>query len=653
MRFPPSFLDQIRARVNISSVVGRRVQWDRRKTQAAKGDYWACCPFHAEKSPSFHADDRKGRYHCFGCKASGDIFTFLVEKDGVPFPEAVERLASEAGLPMPEITEADVKREEQRASLYDIMEMAQQLFVAELQSARAARARGYLSDRDLQPSIQKEFGIGFAPDDKGWLRGALAAKGISLEAMIEAGLVVAGRDIPVAYDRFRDRIMFPIRDSRGRVIAFGGRALSKDVAAKYLNSPETPIFHKGEILYNFDKARSAAHQNSRLVAVEGYVDVIAMHRAGLPEAVAPLGTALTTDQMALMWKAVPEPVLCFDGDAAGLKAAFRALDLALPLLKPGYSLRFAFMPEGLDPDDLLRNQGRDAVKAVVEAAEPLAEVLWRRGLSENDRSTPERRALFERDMRSQVATIVDETVKRHYVDDIRERLAVLFGRVEQAGRSLQRRVRSQPFLKRGQQFWEVQQPASRQLRSAAAQLDPHAGLKRVASEHDRKHTDRRERLVVLSMINHPELLAQFWEEFAAFEPSSKDHLTLIATVLEWTSGATQLDGNALKLHLETQGMGDVIVQLEAQARRLDEWFSLPGAASEDTAAVLKQIFALKRKAVTLGRELISAEQAFAEEPTDTNFDLLVDIRNQLSSLAGSEASIPGFGTASGRMAEDQ
>ncbi|HLF20957.1 MAG TPA: DNA primase, partial [Aestuariivirga sp.] len=302
MRFPPSFLDDIRSRVPISSVVGRKVAWDRRKTNPGKGDYWACCPFHGEKTPSFHVDDRKGRYHCFGCKASGDIFTFLVEKEGASFPEAVERLAMEAGLPLPQLSEADVEREEIRASLYDVMEIAAKFFEAELQSARGAKARGYLSDRQLSPPIQKEFRLGFAPDGRSALRSHLAEKNVTLEQMVEAGLVIAGEDIPVAYDRFRDRVMFPIRDPRGKVIAFGGRALNRDAPAKYLNSPETPLFHKGQILYNLDKARGPAHEAGTIIAVEGYVDVIAMHRAGLAFAVAPLGTALTAEQLTLLWR---------------------------------------------------------------------------------------------------------------------------------------------------------------------------------------------------------------------------------------------------------------------------------------------------------------------------------------------------------------
>ncbi len=639
MRFPPTFLDQIRARVNLSSVIGRHVQWDRRKTQAAKGDYWACCPFHTEKSPSFHADDRKGHYHCFGCKASGDIFTFLVEKVGLSFPEAVQQLASDAGLPLPVVSAAEVEREKTRASLYDVMEIAAKLFQAELQSSHGAKARGYLSDRDLSPAIQKDFGIGYARDDRSWLRNELAAKGVALDQMIEAGLVIVNEDNSVGNDRFRDRVMFPIRDGRGRVIAFGGRALRPDIPAKYLNSPETPIFHKGDILYNFDKARSSAHQNNRLIAVEGYVDVIAMHRAGFSEAVAPLGTALTENQLGLLWRSVPEPMLCFDGDAAGLKAAYRALDLALPLLTPGHSLRFAFLPEGQDPDDLLRSAGADAVKAVIAAAEPMADVLWRRALAENDRASPERRAAFERDLKALVAAIKDETVRRHYLDDLRQRFQTLWntGRQASPGQTRGQGGRTfQPRLKPGQMAWEVPMPASPQLRAAANANTPASAA------------ERRERMILLSAINHPEILHDFWDEFSGLDFTSRALDSLRTLILDVASSEETLDRAALKTHLSSKGYGPDLDRLEDQARRLNEWFLGPSAAPDDARTGLRQMIALHRKTVTLDRELKAAEAAFARDPSETNLAVLVTVRDQLLSAHGSEAQIEGFGTASGR-----
>ncbi len=646
MRFPPQFLDQVRARVNLSSVIGRHVQWDRRKTNAGKGDFWACCPFHTEKSPSFHADDRKGRYHCFGCKASGDIFTFLVEKQGMRFGEAVEQLAAEAGLPVPQLTEQEVQREEKRRSLYDVMDLAQAFFVKELQGARGAKARGYLADRDLSAAIQQQFGIGYAPDDRSALRSHLADKGVDVAEMAEAGLVISGDDVPVAYDRFRDRVMFPIRDGRGRVIAFGGRALRADVPAKYLNSPETPIFSKGEVLYNFDKARAAAHQKANIIAVEGYVDVIAMTRAGFAETVAPLGTALTENQLAILWRSAPEPILCFDGDSAGQKAAYRALDLALPLLSPGHSLRFAFLPDGKDPDDLLRSDGAPAVKAVIDQAQGLADVLWSRALSQNDRATPERKAAFERDLRLQVTTIKDEGVRRHYLDDLRTRFEILRRGPEArwaAATGYRRQTTSfaSRFSPSGRRLqpWEIAGAASPQLKAMAAQ--PSASEQNV----------RRAELIVLSIINHPGLLHEFWDAFATLDLEKPELDSLRTQILDTASAEERLEPAALRSHLKTRGFGPVLAHLEDQAKRLNEWFLGSDAAQDDARTGLRQMLALHRKSVTLGRELKAAEAAFAQDPTEENLTALVAIRDQVLSVEGSEARLEGFGAASGRASD--
>ena len=639
MKFPPSFLDDIRNRVTISSVIGRKVAWDRRKSNPGKGDYWACCPFHGEKSPSFHADDRKGRYYCFGCKVSGDIFTYLIEKEGVPFPEAVAQLAAEAGLPMPIISQADVEREEQRTSLYEIMEISAGFFATELQSARGAKARGYLADRGLAPAIQNEFSIGYAPDDRSALRTHLAEKKITVEQMAEAGMVIAGADIPVAYDRFRDRVMFPIRDARGRVIAFGGRALRADVPAKYLNSPDTPLFHKGEILYNFDKARGAAHASGQLIAVEGYVDVIAMFRAGFAEAVAPLGTALTENQLAMMWKTVPEPTLCFDGDSAGQKAAYRALDLALPLLKPGHSLKFAFLPEGQDPDDLLKSEGPEAVKAVIAAAEPMASVLWARALNDNDRATPERRAAFERDLKIQLGQIADETVRKHYLADLQQRLADLFRGTIVARRAFGSSGKLQPRLKYGQKPWELQQSASPQLKALANKTGAAS-----SAEH-------RERMIVLTLVNHPELVHEFYSEFRKTEIASRELDSMRSQIIDSAFSMESLEAAALRDHLLSRGFGPLLDRLEGQAKRLNEWFLGPGAAQDDARTGLRQMIALHHKAVTLDRELKAAEAAFGSEPTEENLHALVALRDQLLSAHGSEAHILGFGAASGRESD--
>ncbi|MEM8540602.1 MAG: DNA primase, partial [Pseudomonadota bacterium] len=329
MRFGQSFLDEIRDRVPISDVIQRHVTWDKKKTNTNRGDYWACCPIHGENTPSFHCEDKKGRYYCFGCGASGDHFRFLSEVEGVSFPEAVERIAAMAGVAMPAPDPEAEKREEKRKTLYEYLDMAASFFEEQLQLQGGAAARAYIRDRGLSVTTITKFRMGYAPNNRSAMKEFLASKGASKEQIEATGMVVFGDDIPVSYDRFRDRIMFPIEDQQGRVIAFGGRAMSPDVPAKYLNSPETELFHKGDILYNFKRARSVqAKKGGTMIAVEGYMDVIALDQAGFENAVAPLGTALTENQLAKLWRATDEPVLCFDGDGAGLRAAYRGLELA-------------------------------------------------------------------------------------------------------------------------------------------------------------------------------------------------------------------------------------------------------------------------------------------------------------------------------------
>src|SRR5947207_11071124 len=366
MRFPPSLLDEIRARLPVSQVVARKVAL-KRAGREMKG----LSPFKQERTPSFFVNDHKGSWFDFSSGQNGDIFKFLMLTEGLSFPEAVERLAEQAGLPLPKPSRDDAAREERRKTLNEIVELAAKFFEVALASRAGARARGYLADRGIDPATQLKFRLGYAANERFALKEHMGKLGVATDAMIEAGLLVAGEDIPLPYDRFRERVMFPISDVRNRVIAFGGRALEKEAQAKYLNSPETPLFHKGATLYNIASARAAAHESKStqpaqnndgapVIAVEGYVDVIAMVTAGYAATVAPLGTALTEDQLTLLWKMADEPLLCFDGDSAGLRAAYRAVDLAMPRLKPGKSLKFALLPQGQDPDDLVRSGGREA-----------------------------------------------------------------------------------------------------------------------------------------------------------------------------------------------------------------------------------------------------------------------------------------------------
>src|SRR6202012_2859800 len=421
MRFTPEFLDELRARLPVSEVVGRRVQ-----LRKAGREWQGLSPFNQEKTPSFFVNDQKQAWFDFSSQKNGSIFDFVMMTEGVSFPEAVERLAQMAGISVPATSPEAQAHEERRKTLNDIVEIAAKFFEATLASRAGARGRGYLLDRGISAATQLKFRLGYAVPDQYALKEHLGAAKISVEDMAEAGLVVTGEDIAVPYDRFRDRVMSPITDWRGRVIAFGGRALEKEVSAKYLNSPETPLFHKGATLYNIAAARKAAHEGARLIAVEGYVDVIAMATAGFEATVAPLGTALTAEQLMLMWRMADEPVLCFDGDAAGRRAAYRAIDIALPLLQPGKSLKFASLPDGQDPDDLARSRGRAAIGGGLGAARPLAEVLWSRESEAGAFDTPERRAALEARLNEVTAAVGDETVRRYYKQDFSDRLRQMF-----------------------------------------------------------------------------------------------------------------------------------------------------------------------------------------------------------------------------------
>ncbi len=436
MRYPPQILDEIRARLPVSAVVARKVALKKNGRE-----FRGLSPFKSERTPSFFVNDQKGFYHCFASGEHGDIFTFLMKTEGLSFPEAVERLAGEAGVTLPAKTEREVERGDERDRLLALLEASARFFEAQLRSPAGEAARRYLAKRGLASETIARFRLGYAPGSRNALKEHLAKAGFSPREMAVSGMQIAGDDIPVPYDRFRNRVMFPIQDLKGRIIAFGGRALDADAPAKYLNSPETPLFHKGHILFNAANARQAAFDRNRLIAVEGYMDVVALAEAGFGEAVAPLGTALTEDQAKLMWRFTPEPILCFDGDSAGRKAAYRAIETVLPHLKPGFSVTFAFLPDGLDPDDLIRQQGADAMDRVLAQARPLAEVLFEREWASGDWSTPERRARLEQQLHALTGQIADPSVRAHYERDIRQRLYAAWG--GRQGGSVQQRGGSQ------------------------------------------------------------------------------------------------------------------------------------------------------------------------------------------------------------------
>ena len=665
MRFTPQFLDELRARLPVSEVVGRRV-----KLRKAGREWKGLSPFNKEKTPSFFVNDQKAMWFDFSSGKNGNIFDFLMLTEGVSFPEAVERLAQQAGVPLPVMTREAQAQEERRKSLHDIVELAAKFFEATLASRAGARGRGYLLDRGIHAPTQIKFRLGYSAGEQYALKEHLGAAKIPVEDMVEAGLLVSGEDIAVPYDRFRDRVMFPITDWRGRVIAFGGRALEKDVAAKYLNSPETPLFHKGATLYNIAGARKAAHDGAPVIAVEGYIDAIAMVTAGFEATVAPLGTALTVEQLALMWRMADEPILCFDGDEAGRRAAYRAVDLALPLLKPGKSLKFAALPDGQDPDDLARSGGRGAIDDVLAAARPLAHVLWARESEVGPFDTPERRAALEARVGQIVATVADETVRRYYKQDFAGRLRQMFAPQNFVGKAVgapggdfERRFEAQRFGRRFSDRPRLHGEAP--MRFAAAEqayiaFSPQLASSPVHRGH-RAAIPRREALILQAAINHPWLLHEHLEELAAAEFRHADTQKLKGALIDVfahhfaedfakQSGESRAEAEraALAGELSRRGFADLLKRIERTITTPSVWGARSQAAASDVLLTWKQLIALHRQWHSLTRELKDAETALGQDNTEANYARLRDVKARIASLEGTEALIEGFGASSGR-----
>src|ERR1700753_243645 len=594
MRFTPQFLEDLRARLPVSEVVGKRVQLKR-----AGRECKCLSPFQQEKTPSFTVNDQKQFYHDFSTGKHGNIFDFVMETDGVSFPEAVERLASMAGLALPAVTPDAARHEQRRRTLHDVMELAAKFFADTLASRNGAKARGYLADRSITPSTQLQFRLGYASAERFALKEHLGAQGIPVEDMVEAGLLIGGEDIPVPYDLCRDRVMFPITDVRCRVIAFGGRALEKDVPAKYLNSPETPLFHKGDNLYNLATARQAAHDGAPLIVVEVYVDVIAMVTSGFAGSVAPLGTALTENQLALLWKMADEPILCFDGARAGQKAAWRAADLALPLLKPGKSLRFALLPEGQDPDDLARTGGRGAIEEVIGAARGLSDVIWSREIEGGNYATPERRAALEARIGELSNGIRDEVVRRYYRQHLTERLQRMFapeggrggnyagnfrGRAAESPRRLAPRgAGGGGRVGGGAATWQGIPGPSALGRGPYQAASPQLAMSPIM-RGQRSAISRREALILQTLINHPWLLHDHLEEVAALELAHPEAHKLRAGIIaafasDHHHGTDDGDpGERMRADLEKGEFSQILQRVDKSITTSAVWAGRAGAA---------------------------------------------------------------------------
>jgi DNA primase len=564
MHFPPEFLELLRARVSIVDVIGKRVSFDPRKTRRGQGDYWACCPFHGEKSPSFHVREREGYYHCFGCGVRGDAISFLVETEHLSFVEAVEKLAAEAGLSLPARTERSVAERDKRRTLQDALDAAQHFFRHMFRSGAGEAARRYLEQRGCPPALWETFGIGFAPGGN-VLAEHLRQEGIATPLMVEAGLV--GIDEDRVYDRFRGRIMFPIRDAQDRLVGFGGRLIADDPKApKYLNSPETPLFSKGRLLFNLGPARRALREAGTLIVVEGYMDVIALHGAGFPAAVAPLGTALTEDQLGLLWRATPEPVLCFDGDEAGQRAAARSADLALPLMGPERTLRFALLPKGQDPDDLLRSAGPEAMKSALKEASPLVDFLFAKERDAHVLDTPERRADLKRRLTEAAGRIKDGNLRGYYERALREKLWALFAPPKGAGGKVVPFPRgAPPTVSTALLASPLVQGALRQARSRPVGLRAPTGLQGLPDPAEIQHylCDFEAVLLVL-LLDYPELLDRVAETLSHIEPVAGKLDKIFAELIHLAGHGARLDGGGLQDHLKGCGVWDAVEGMAAR-----------------------------------------------------------------------------------------
>ncbi len=546
-RLSPQFLDELRTRTTLSTLVGSSV-----KLQRAGREWRACCPFHHEKSPSFYVNDDKGFYHCFGCSAHGDAIRWLTEARGLAFIDAVKELADAAGMTLPPPDPRAAEREAQAIGLHEVMEAAAAWFVEQLASDAGATARAYLNKRGVSADTARSFGMGYSPDNKGALKTALARFGDAV--LIEAGLLISPKDFgedKAPYDRFRGRLMIPIRDARGRTIAFGGRILGVG-EPKYLNSPDTPLFDKGRTLYNLDRASAAARRPSagsgeRLIVVEGYMDVIALAQAGIAEVVAPLGTALTEAQLERMWRIVDVPILCFDGDAAGRKAAVRAAERAMPLLAPGRSLDIALLPVGLDPDDLVRSGGRPAIEAVLAEPVALSDLVWEHEEAAAPLATPEMRAGLKLRLSERVATIADSEVRRHYAEAFRQRFDARFfpPRPPFQPRPAVKRGRNMPRNMQGARFAPPPAPPGSRVKAIGG-----GGVDGVYA-----------RAIMAGLVRHPATIATCSEALSVMVLTDDALDTLRVVMLEAAYAGTVVDPATIDTISQEAGLLPLVADL--------------------------------------------------------------------------------------------
>jgi DNA primase len=645
-------LDELRHRINIAELIGRKVRLVRKGRS-----HMGLCPFHSEKSPSFSVQEDKGFYHCFGCGAHGDAFTFVMETEGLGFREAVEKLAAEQGMESPLRGQRSPKDEKGASgrTLYEVMDLAATWFQVQLGSPNGGIARDYLKSRGLHGLATDKFRLGYAPEERHGLIAHLSSRGVTIDEILAVGLAIqpedGGRE---PYDRFRGRLMFPIFDVRGRAIAFGGRTLLPDGKPKYLNSPETPLFKKSTVLFNHQAARAAAAKKQNVIVAEGYVDVIALVMAGFEGAVAPLGTALTEEQIGLLWRMADEPILCFDGDKAGQAAASRAIDRALPELLPGKSLRFAILPGGQDPDDLIRAQGRDAMAWVLDSARPLIDTVWEREVQALDPSTPERVAGLRARLRALAGDIREPDLRKDYSRDLLDRLQKMID--ERRGGRSERMTGRAPGAGPGRGF-----PGPQSLRggpgvenTALARISrpgravwtprPSAALKATAAAHAKGDKSAsaglREEALILAVINHPDLLERHAETISEISLASQRLDKIRQELLHAAALGSPLDRRGIRDHLTAHGLGDDMARMERKPLLTAIPFARP--LTEPDLVERDWMHAVRRhtKLTGLEAEYARAVAELSDDDSDAARKRLLDIDLEIKSVAGMEAGPP-------------
>ncbi|MCL2469616.1 MAG: DNA primase [Alphaproteobacteria bacterium] len=603
--FPSAFLDSLRERLHLSEVIGRRMRLAR-----AGREFKGCCPFHKEKTPSFTVNDEKGFFHCFGCGAHGDVIGFTMRMDGQSFPEAVENLAAQAGLVVPSNTPAMRAKFDKEKHLYDLLERATLFFEDQLWQPAGSAALAYLQKRGLSAERIRGFRLGFAPSESKALIRSLSSEGFTTESMVEVGLIKKSERQDDYYSFFRGRVIFPVADKRGRTVAFGGRVLDKS-EPKYLNSPDHPLFHKGQLLYGLSRARLALQAGQPLIVVEGYMDVIALADSGFMGALAPLGTALTENQLAVLWRLLPSvdgrdpsrdysPILCFDGDQAGLRAATRAAERVLPLLNAGQSVRFAYLPAGQDPDSLLRSQGRASMQAVLDQAKPMIDALWDMTLSGRRLGTPEERAGAARALRLKIAQIKDESVRALYKNEMERRFSSAFGWHGGKARSFTPPAPPVPPLAPPQQM--------------------------------------RQKILLALMVNYPPLFEDFGEDFATIAFADPALATVAQQLVQIfaTEGYETLDVEALYRQFSAgdhaHGVTEKLDQIFSESTYLHAGFARPSRSIEQARWGWKSIWNTYLQE-QLHADLKAATRLWHDDPSDANMTRLMALRQQLESLS--------------------